>query len=92
MIIQFAVVQLWSTITRTQSGISFPQTTSLPEGSSLGKCKQGEAVQSDLPTYILVDNLLDTICYRDIELFYLKDPESKCDVFCAIIEFCNLKG
>ncbi|GFF82353.1 hypothetical protein IFM47457_05775 [Aspergillus lentulus] len=34
----------------------------------------------------------NSVCYRNIELFILKDPNSKRDVLCAIIEFCNLKG
>ncbi|KAL4756449.1 uncharacterized protein BDW70DRAFT_164476 [Aspergillus foveolatus] len=32
------------------------------------------------------------VCYRAIELFILKDPDSKCDVLCAIIEYNNIKG
>ncbi|KAL1885235.1 hypothetical protein Plec18167_001892 [Paecilomyces lecythidis] len=92
MIIQFAIVQLWSAITGTRPGVLLPQKTSLPGGSSLGKRKRGDAFQSDLPMYVSVDDLPDTVCYRDIELFYLKDPESKRDVLCAIIEFRNLKG
>ncbi|OJJ62717.1 hypothetical protein ASPSYDRAFT_86371 [Aspergillus sydowii CBS 593.65] len=39
-----------------------------------------------------MDDLPALVCYRDIELFYLKDPDSKRDVLCAIIEFRNLKG
>ncbi|KAN0079560.1 hypothetical protein V8E54_004774 [Elaphomyces granulatus] len=60
--------------------------------SSLGKRKRDLTFQSDLPKYISLDDLPKTVCYRDIELFFLKDPESKCDVLCAIIEFRNLKG
>jgi hypothetical protein len=33
-----------------------------------------------------------SLCYRDIELIILKDPDSKRDVLCAVIEFRNLKG
>jgi hypothetical protein len=46
----------------------------------------------DLPKHISLKDLPDSVCYRDIELFYLKDLQSKCDVLCAIIEFRNLKG
>jgi len=59
--------------------------------ASLGKRKRDLTFQS-LPKYISLDDLPKTVCYRDIELFFLKDPESKCDVLCAIIEFRNLKG
>ncbi|EYE97835.1 uncharacterized protein EURHEDRAFT_449754 [Aspergillus ruber CBS 135680] len=41
---------------------------------------------------VIGGNFPDSVCYCDIELFYLKDPQRKCDVFCAIIEFRNLKG
>lgn len=92
MIIQFATVQLWSAITGTQPDIMLPQKISLPNNSSLGKRKQHDAFQSDLPKYITLKDFPDSVCYCDIELFYLKDPQRKCDVFCAIIEFRNLKG
>ncbi|OJJ83717.1 uncharacterized protein ASPGLDRAFT_1491754 [Aspergillus glaucus CBS 516.65] len=65
---------------------------SLADKSSLGKCKRDQTFQSDLPKHVSLDDLPDTICYCDIELFYLKDPDSKRDVLCAIIEFHNLRG
>lgn len=68
-----------------------PQKASL-EDTSLGKRKRDQTFQSDLPKYVSVDDLPASVCYRDIELFYLKDPDSKRDVLCAIIEFRNLKG
>ena len=92
MIVQFSTVQLWSAITGTQPGVLLPQKISLPNNLSLGKCKWAHAFQSDLPKYISLKDLPDSVCYHDIELFYLKDPQSKCDVLCAVIEFCNLKG
>ena len=92
MIIQFATVQLWSSITGTRPGVLLPQKASFAENSSLGKRKRDQTFQSDLPKHVSLDDLPDTVCYRDIELFYLKDPDSKRDVLCAIIEFRNLKG
>ena len=92
MIIQFTTVQLWSAITGTHPGVLLPQDTSLPNHSSLGKCKWAPTFESDLPKYILLKDIPGLVCYCDIELFYLKDPQSKCDVLCAIIEFHNLKG
>jgi hypothetical protein len=91
MIIQFATTQLWSAITGTRPGVLLPPKVSLP-GTSLGKRKRDQTFQSDLPQYSSVDDLPASVCYRDIELFYLKDPDSKRNVLCAIIEFCNLKG
>ena len=92
MIIQFVTIQLWSSITGTWPGVLLPQKASLADKSSLGKCKRDQTFQSDLPKHVSLDDLPDTICYRDIELFYLKDPDSKRDVLCAIIELHNLKG
>ena len=48
--------------------------------------------KSDLPQRISSDGLPNTICYRDVELFYLRDPDGGRDVLCAIIEFLNFKG
>ncbi|CAG8005703.1 unnamed protein product [Penicillium nalgiovense] len=92
MIVQFATIQLWSAITGTRPGVLLPQNTSLPGVSSLSKRKQYPTFQSDLPKHIPVTDLPDSVCYRDIELFYLRDPQSKRDVLCAVIEFRNLKG
>ncbi|KAJ6116580.1 hypothetical protein N7512_006305 [Penicillium capsulatum] len=92
MIVQFATVQLWSAITGTRPGVLLPQNSSSSDDSSLGKRKLGHPFQSDLPKYVSAKDLPDSVCYRDIELFYLKDPQSKHDVLCAVIEFRNLKG
>ncbi|CEL09489.1 hypothetical protein ASPCAL12624 [Aspergillus calidoustus] len=91
MIVQFATVQLWSAITGTRPGVLLPQKASLSD-TSLDKRKRDQTFQSDLPKYVSVDDLPSSVCYRDIELFILKDPDSKRDVLCAIIEFRNLKG
>ncbi|EKV17642.1 hypothetical protein PDIP_30550 [Penicillium digitatum Pd1] len=92
MIVQFATVQLWSAITGTRPGVLLPQDTSSPGTPALGKRKRDDTFQSDLPKHITLKDLPDSVCYRDIELLYLKDPQSKRDVLCAIIEFRNLKG
>ena len=91
MIIQFAMIQLWSAITGTRPGVLLPQKASLAD-TSVGKCERNLTFQSNLPKYVSIDDLPASVCYRDIELFYLKDPDSKRDVLCAIIEFRNLKG
>jgi hypothetical protein len=74
MIVQFATIQLWSVITGTRPGVLLPQNTSLPGDSSLSKRKQNPTFQSDLPKHIPVTDLPDSVYYRDIELFYLRDP------------------
>ncbi|PYH89774.1 hypothetical protein BO71DRAFT_464394 [Aspergillus ellipticus CBS 707.79] len=85
-------VDLWSAITGTRPGVLLPQKASKADRSPLGKRKLDQTFQSDIPKHVSVDDLPDFVCYRDIELFYLKDPDSKRDVLCAIIEFRNLKG
>ncbi|KAJ5095455.1 hypothetical protein NUU61_004811 [Penicillium alfredii] len=74
MIVQFATVQLWSAITGTRPGVLLPQNTYLPDNSSLGKRKRTHTFE----------NLPDSVCYRDIKLFYLKDPQSKRDSFAIL--------
>jgi len=56
------------------------------------KRKWGDSFKSDLPQRISSDDLPNIICYRDIELFYLRNPDDGQDVLCAIIEFHNFKG
>ncbi|ODM19121.1 hypothetical protein SI65_05738 [Aspergillus cristatus] len=101
MIIQQAVIMLWSSITGTWPGVLLPQrdATNDPNASQDGslslsprKRKRGDSFKSDLPQRISPDDLPNTICYRDIELFYLRNPDDGRDVLCAIIEFRNLKG
>ena len=101
MIIQQAVIMLWSSITGTRPGVLLPQrdATNDPNASQDGsllldprKRKRGDSFKSDLPQRISSDDLPNTICYRDIELFYLRNPDDGRDVLCAIIEFRNLKG
>ncbi|RAO74324.1 uncharacterized protein BHQ10_010336 [Talaromyces amestolkiae] len=92
MLIQFATIQLWSSITGTRPGVLLPQRTYLPDSMTVRKRKGGLTFQSDIPKYISATDLPDSVCYRDIELFYLRDPTGNRDVLCAIIEFRNLKG
>lgn len=92
MVLQFATIQLWSYITGTRPCVLLPQKVFLPNNMSQGKRKRDLTFQSDLPQYMSADDLPNTVCYRDIELFYLKNPDSNRDVLCAIVEFRNLKG
>lgn len=92
MLIQFATIQLWSSITGTRPGVLLPQRAYLPNNTAVRKRKGGLNFQSDVPPYISANGLPDSVCYRDIELFYLRDSTGNRDVLCAIIEFRNLKG
>ncbi|KAB8074604.1 hypothetical protein BDV29DRAFT_190849 [Aspergillus leporis] len=71
MIVQFATVQLWSAITGTRPGVLLPQNTSLPGDSSSSKRKQNLTFQSDLPRYISVKDLPDSVCYRVSTKFFM---------------------
>ncbi|KUL81536.1 hypothetical protein ZTR_10660 [Talaromyces verruculosus] len=94
MLLQFGTILLWSSITGTRPGILLPQKAYLPNNTSLGKRKRDPTFQSDIPQYLpaKANVLPDSVCYEDIELFYLKDPNGNRDVLCAIIEFRNMKG
>jgi hypothetical protein len=48
--------------------------------------------QSDLPKYVRYDPLPRTVCYGDVELFAIRNPEGGKDVIVAVIHFRNLKG
>lgn len=101
MIIQQAVIMLWSSITGTRPGVLLPQReapaistpqVNTPDGLPSRKRKRDQHFKSDLPQRVSLDDLPKTVCYRDLELFYLKDPNGGRDVLCGIIEFRNLKG
>ncbi|EHA20894.1 hypothetical protein ASPNIDRAFT_119967, partial [Aspergillus niger ATCC 1015] len=69
---------LWSVITGTRPGVLLSQDASSATRASLGKRKRDPSVESDLPNHV--------------SLYHLKDPDSRRDVLCAVIEFDNPKG
>jgi hypothetical protein len=81
---------MWSAITGTRPGVLLPQGES-ESAASEGR-KRKRSIKSDLPQHVSLNDLPPTVCYRDIELFYLRNPDGGRDVLCAIIEFRNLKG
>jgi hypothetical protein len=86
MIVQQSVVMLWSSITGTRPGVILPQSEAPPG-------MQKQTFESDIPKHVCVkDGMPKTVCWEDIELFYLPDPDGGRDVLCAVIEFRNLKG
>ncbi|KAJ5771487.1 uncharacterized protein N7511_003538 [Penicillium nucicola] len=70
----------------------FPAERKIPRRTKDKNTLDVDAFGSDLPKHISLKDFPDSVCHRDIELFYLKDLQSKRDVLCAIIEFRNLKG
>jgi hypothetical protein len=47
---------------------------------------------SDVPDYVRYDDLPRTVCYGDVDLFVIRNPEGGSDVLVAVIDFRNLKG
>ena len=69
-----------------------PPPTTSPPCPKRRKLKQKQAFESDIPKYVSVNDDLKTVCWEDIELFYLRNPGGGRHVLCAIIDFRNLKG
>ena len=50
-------------------------------------------LKSDLPAHTQMSRRPRTVCYKDIELYLLRNPDgTQRDIFVAEIEFVNLKG
>ena len=47
---------------------------------------------SDVPDYVRYDELPRTVCYNDVDLFVIRNPEGGSAVLVVVIEFRNLKG
>jgi hypothetical protein len=60
--------------------------------SSKRRCKTRDDFQSDIPQYIRYDDLPKTLCYRDIDLFVIRNPDGGSDIVVAVVDFRNLKG
>ena len=93
MLVQQSTVILFCSITGTRPAVILPsisQDRDLVPGPK--RRTQNQTFQSDLPKYTTVNDEIITVCWEDIELFYLRNPEGGRDVLCAIINFRNLKG
>ena len=64
----------------------------LPHSSPSKKRSSDGHFKSDVPAYVYATDPPQTVCWRDVELFFLRDPDGGQDVPCMIIEFRNLKG
>jgi len=84
---------LWSSITGTRPGVLLAEGQDQPAVSAphSGR-KRDKSFESDLPKYVPISDAPKTVCWRDIELFYIRNPDGGRDVLCAIINFTNLKG
>jgi Protein of unknown function (DUF3435) len=92
--VQQAVVKLWSSITGTRPGVMLPQ-NEFAGSAVTGTPRQRKRkfpIQSDLPQLVSLNDLPNTVCWRGIELFLLRNPDGDRDVVCVIVEFRNLKG
>jgi hypothetical protein len=89
MIVQESTVLSWCSITGTRPGVILSNNNG-PD-TTKGTNWNGTFV-SDIPQHVSVGSMPNTVCWEDIELFFLEDPEASRDVPCAIINFRNLKG
>ena len=62
------------------------------EGRASRGRKRADGFQSDIPKYVRYDDLPQALCYGDIDLFVIRNPDGGCDVIVAVIDFRNLKG
>jgi len=86
MMLQQSAIMVWSCFSGTRPAVLLP--ASPPSEEPGAKRRRYTSV---LPKYVSVSDEPKSICYGDIELFYLKNRGSR-DVLCAIINFRNLKG
>ena len=54
--------------------------------------KRDKSFEIDLPKYVSISDALKMVRWRDIGLFYIRNPDGGREVLCAIINFTNLKG
>jgi len=62
------------------------------EGKTARSRKPVGGFQSDIPKSVRHDDLPRTLCYGDIDLFVVRNPDGGSDVIVAVIDFRNLKG
>ena len=106
LLLQESWVLLSSSITGTRSRVMVPpayvlaaskkpvmedEMMGLPPSSKRWR-RNRDDFQSDIPKYIRYDDLPPTLCYRDIDLFVIRNPQGGSDVPAAVVDFRNLKG
>ena len=106
-ILQMAFVLLCCSFTGTRPRILVPPASTdstSPEDSEAGKDakeepslskrdgESGDDFRSDIPRHIRYDELPRYLCYRDIDLFVIRNPEGDSDIVVAVVDFRNLKG
>jgi hypothetical protein len=62
------------------------------EGKTSRSHKRVDGFRSDIPKYVRYDDLPRALCYGDINLFIIRNPDGGSDVVVAVIDFRNLKG
>ena len=78
---------LFSAFTGTRPGVLLSNDSSSNSSSALTK------LHSDIPSSNSTSQRLRTVCYRDIELYLLKNADDEHrDIWVAEVEFVNLKG
>ena len=103
LLLQEAFVLLASSFTGTRPRILVPPSSIIMPSEKDGRAEEREGeisrsrkrvdeFQSDIPKYVRYDDLPRTLCYGDIDLFVIRNPEEGSDVIVAVIDFRNLKG
>jgi hypothetical protein len=104
LLLQEAFVLLGASITGTRPRILVPPSSITmtleeagPQGENERKTSKGGRkplgdFQSDIPKYVRYDDLPRSLCYGDIDLFVIRNPNGGSDVIVAVIDFRNLKG
>jgi hypothetical protein len=102
LLLQEAFVLLASSFTGTRPRILVPPSSiTVPseqaggaerEGKTSRSHKRVDGFRSDIPKYIRYDDLPRVLCYGDIDLFVIRNPDGGSDVIVAVIDFRNLKG
>src|SRR2546421_1673155 len=101
LLLQIAVVLLRSSLTGTRSRIIVPPKSILTTSKKLPVEDKimdrqhhlktaGEKLrdfQSNIPKYVWYDDSPPTLCYRDINLFVIRNPEGGSNIITAIVNF-----
>ena len=82
-----SLLMLFSAFTGTRPGVL------LSNDSSSNSSSKSSTLRSDIPSSNQEPQRLRTVCYKDIELYLLKNSDDEHrDIWIAEVEFVNLKG
>jgi hypothetical protein len=104
-LIYTALTKLFCAITGTRPKVLFPAKPTAATETTAGKGNPSDVLTfarrrgrpkehspSDVPDYGRYDTLPRTVCYGDVDLFVIRNPEGGRDVLVAVIHFRTIKG